>query len=248
MNRRPAASPDPQPAAGPEIDREAFTHAVMAAIRPLSQPTPVRSFMSALRGWSWPDAVASLWVAWHLATVRGVSVAPRVRARSLALVLAVASVLATGSIVAAAAVRVALPERAVLPAVAAPPADDALRPVVEGPIDDGRDEDHEQVPPPPAALPGPVQTEPTARPANHKADDPAATDRASDEGDHEGDGAHSGSDPDAHDGSDRADDGDRSGHEDADTERHDGSRDDPGLDGAETDSGHGGDSGDDGRD
>ena len=245
MSRRTDAPPAPGAGVDPEIDREAFTHAVMAAIRPLSQPTPARSFIGALRGWSWPDAVASLSVAWHLATTRGGSVAPRVRARSLGLVLAVASVLATGSIVAAAAVRVAIPERAVLPAVAAPPADDTLRPVVEGPIDEGRDQDHEQVPPPPAALPGPVETEPSAHPADHKAGDPAGTDRASDEGDHDGDGADSGSGADEHDGTERADDADRNGH---DGDRHGGDADDSGHDGDGTDDGHGGDSGDDGGD
>jgi len=245
MSRRPDALRAPQAAVDPAIDREAFTDAVMAAIRPLSQPTPARSFISALRGWSWPDAVASLSVAWHLATMRGGSVAPRVRARSLALVLAVASVLATGSIVAAAAVRVALPERVVLPAVAAPPTDDTLRPIVEGPIDEGRDEDHEQVPLPPAALPGPVESQPSAHPADHRAGDPAGTDRASDDGGHDGDAAHTGSDTDEHDGTERADDGDGEG---PDGDRHGGDTDESGHDGGGTVDGHGGDSGHDGGD
>jgi uncharacterized membrane protein YgcG len=91
-----------------DLDPSAFVDRVMDAIEATPAPTPARSFIGALRG-SLDDAVASLAVAWHLATVRSWSVAPRVRARSIALVLAVASVLATGSLVAAAAVRVVVP-------------------------------------------------------------------------------------------------------------------------------------------
>src|SRR5262249_44823752 len=92
-----------------ELDPSVFSDRVMAAIDATPSPSPARSFAGALRGWSLEDAIASLAVAWHLATVRSWSVAPNVRARSMALVLAVASVLATGSLVAAAAVRVAAP-------------------------------------------------------------------------------------------------------------------------------------------
>ena len=92
-----------------EVDAYAFSDRVMNAIEATPAPTPARSLVGAVRGWSLDDAVASLAVAWHLATVRSWSIAPRVRARSMALVLAVASVLATGSLVAAAAVRVAAP-------------------------------------------------------------------------------------------------------------------------------------------
>src|SRR5689334_2241124 len=105
---RPMHPPD-RDAADLDVDPDAFTDRVMASIEATPAPTPARSFMGALRGWSLDDAMASLAVAWHLATVRTWSVAPRVRARSMALVLAVVTVLATGSLVAAAAVRVAAP-------------------------------------------------------------------------------------------------------------------------------------------
>jgi hypothetical protein len=81
----------------------------MAAIALAPLPTPTRTFVAALRAGAARDAVAAVRVAWHLGTVRRWPVAPRVRARSFALVLAVASVLATGSLAAAAAVRVVVP-------------------------------------------------------------------------------------------------------------------------------------------
>jgi len=88
---------------------DAFSDRVMAAIAVMATPSPTRSFVHAIRGGSGRDAVAALTVAWHLATQRDWPVAPRVRARSFALVLAVASVLGTGSMVAASAARVILP-------------------------------------------------------------------------------------------------------------------------------------------
>jgi uncharacterized membrane protein YgcG len=118
-----------------QVDATAFTDRVMATIETMPRPTPARSFRGALRGWSWPDARASLTVAWHLATVRSWSVAPRVRAQSMALVLAVASVLATGTLVAASAVRMAVPigpgDRHVAPPMA--PADGIADPAMEPP-------------------------------------------------------------------------------------------------------------------
>ena len=72
-----------------------FNERVMAAIALVPTPTPTRTFVAALRARAIRDAVATLWVAWHLGTVRSWHVAPRVRARSFALVLAVTSVLAT---------------------------------------------------------------------------------------------------------------------------------------------------------
>ena len=88
-----------------------FADRVMTAIRLVPAPTPTRTFVSAVRARALRDALATLWVAWHLGTVRSWSVAPRVRARSFALVLAVASVLASGSLVAAAAVHSVVPQR-----------------------------------------------------------------------------------------------------------------------------------------
>ena len=94
---------------GPEPRLDAFSDRVMAAIALMPSPSPTRSFLVAIRMGSGRDAVAALVVAWHLATQRDWPVTPRVRARSLALVLAVASILATGSMVAASAARVIVP-------------------------------------------------------------------------------------------------------------------------------------------
>lgn len=88
-----------------------FRDRVMTAIALVPAPTPTRSFVASMRTRTLRDAVATLWVAWHLGTVRGWHVAPRVRARSFALVLAVASVLTTGSLAAAAAVHSVVPQR-----------------------------------------------------------------------------------------------------------------------------------------
>ena len=84
-----------------------FAQRLMAAIEREPAPTPTRNFVSAVRTRSAHEAAAALWVAWHLGTVRSWRIAPGVRARSLALVLAVACVMATGSLVAAAALQVA---------------------------------------------------------------------------------------------------------------------------------------------
>ncbi len=84
-----------------------FTDRVMAGIARESAPTPARTFLLAIRQRSPRDASATLWVAWHLGTVRSWHVGPGVRARSIALVLAVTCALGTGSLVAAAALRVA---------------------------------------------------------------------------------------------------------------------------------------------
>ena len=89
---------------------DGFTDRVMTAIALVPAPTPTRTFVAALRARAVRDAVAALWVAWHLVTVRSWHVAPRVRARSFALVLAVTSVLATGGLAAAAAVHSVVPQ------------------------------------------------------------------------------------------------------------------------------------------
>ncbi|HEX6868648.1 MAG TPA: hypothetical protein VF119_07570 [Candidatus Limnocylindrales bacterium] len=99
------------PRRGTAVPASAFTDRVMASVARLPQPTPARAFATAIRSGTWGDAWASLSVAWHLATVRGSPVAPRVRARSMALVVAVAAVLATSSLVGAAAVRMVVPHR-----------------------------------------------------------------------------------------------------------------------------------------
>ena len=88
-----------------------FSDRVMGAVLVLPPPTQTRSFVGAMRARAVRDALAALWVAWHLGTVRTWSVAPRVRARSFALVLAVTSVLATGGLAAAAAVHSVVPQR-----------------------------------------------------------------------------------------------------------------------------------------
>jgi len=90
-------------------DAAEFTDRVMAAIAYARLPTPARTFLSATRAGAGHDAVAALWVAWHLGTVRSWRVAPRVRARSFALVLGVATMLGTTSLAAAAAVHVVAP-------------------------------------------------------------------------------------------------------------------------------------------
>jgi hypothetical protein len=87
---------------------DAFADRVMAAIALVAAPSPTRSFLEAIRAGAGRDAAAALWVAWHLGTA-GDPVAPRVRARSLALVIAVATILASGSMVAASAARVVVP-------------------------------------------------------------------------------------------------------------------------------------------
>lgn len=87
--------------------QEDFARRLMAAIEREPTPTPTRNLLSAVQTRSFRDAAAALWVAWHLGTVRTWRIAPAVRARSLALVLAAACVLATGSLAAAAALRVA---------------------------------------------------------------------------------------------------------------------------------------------
>lgn len=97
---RNVVSPIP-PATGDFADR------IMATIAQESAPTPARTFLSAARGRSVRDAASVLWVAWHLGTVRSWRIAPGVRVRSIALVLAVAAVLGTGSLATAAALRVA---------------------------------------------------------------------------------------------------------------------------------------------
>ena len=80
-----------------------FAERVMTAIAVVPFPTPTRTFLAALRAGAAPDAVAALWVAWHIGTVRSWYVAPPVRTRSLALVLGVVTLLGMGSLAAAAA-------------------------------------------------------------------------------------------------------------------------------------------------
>ena len=94
---------------GSNAQREAFSERVMAAIASMAMPSPTRSLLEAMRARSGRDALAAITVAWHLATQRDWPLEPRVRARSFALVLAVATVLGTGSMVAASAARVIVP-------------------------------------------------------------------------------------------------------------------------------------------
>ena len=79
----------------------------MAGVAREPVPTPARNFGAALRRGSARDAAAALATAWHLATLVGMRITPRVRMRSMALVLSVAAVLVMGgSLATAAAVRV----------------------------------------------------------------------------------------------------------------------------------------------
>ena len=198
-----------------EPDASAFVDRVMASIADLPQPTPTRAFGWSLRAGAWGDARASLWVAWHLATARGWPVAPRVRARSMALVLAVATVLAAGSLVAAAAVQVAVPHRhepldrlTTLPVTIGEPA--LHQPGGEAP--ERR----------PGGGPGPVAAEPVD-------DDHGSADTEGDQ-DADGDGqTTSGADDGADDGGDGGD-GDHEASEDR--SRHDGDDADADGDGA----------------
>ena len=72
-------------------------------------PVPDAISLAAVRAGSGRDALAAVTVAWHLATQHDWPVAPRVRARSFALVLGVATILGTGSMVAASAAQVIVP-------------------------------------------------------------------------------------------------------------------------------------------
>ena len=202
----------------------AFVARVMTAIDTYPLPTPVRTFGWSLRARAWRDAVSSLLVAWHLGTVRGWSVAPRVRARSMALVLAVASVLATGSLVAAAAVRVAVPNDDRRPPITTPATIPTSAPMVDGPGLDDSDQDLVRVPPAPPVQPGAAKTEPTARPSDAHGSEsgdagahPAGTTRSNDDAsdDHDGTGSHEGSDGEGAHGDDasRHDGGGDSGHD-----------------------------------
>ena len=84
---------EPRLTIGPCLTATEFTDRVMAAVALAPTPTPTRTFLAAMRARAIRDAVATLWVAWHLGTVRSWRVAPSVRARSFALVFAVSSVL-----------------------------------------------------------------------------------------------------------------------------------------------------------
>ncbi len=184
---------DPSASAG-------FTDRVMADIAGEATPTTARSFVSALRRRSARDAAAVLWVAWHLGTVRRWRIATGVRARSIALVLAVICALATGSLAAASALRVAVEPVGVLlrsgaddhgageddPAAAAPPrpvADDRSgHERLQDDQDADVDEEAEQVP----SIDGPTIDEargdiPSGEDENTDADQPEPGQLADDE-------------------------------------------------------------------
>lgn len=91
----------PDPEAEP-----AFLARVMRAVADSPRPTPTRAFALALGRGSARDAAAAVWVAWHLATGRRAIIAPRVRVRSLGLVLGVLLTLVGVSLVGAATARV----------------------------------------------------------------------------------------------------------------------------------------------
>ncbi|MFL5675938.1 MAG: hypothetical protein ACJ779_13105 [Chloroflexota bacterium] len=76
----------------------------MQAIARAARPSPTRTFREAMRVRSVRIATSALLVAWHLGTVRTSPISLGVRARSFALVVAVAMVFGTGTLAAAAAV------------------------------------------------------------------------------------------------------------------------------------------------
>jgi uncharacterized membrane protein YgcG len=216
----------------------AFADRVMTAIETVPAPTPVRAFGWSLRARSWRDALASLAVAWHLGTVRRWSVAPRIRARSMALLLAVTSVLATGSLVAAAtAVRVAARNDDRRPPVTTPVTIPTSAPIMDGPGLDDSYQDLVRVPPAQPVQPGAVKSEPTGRPSDAHGSEsrdpgtqPAGTTRSSEDRDATesldgsgGDGTHE-SDSNGRDGS--GDSGhDSGGGQSAGSDSSDGGRD-----------------------
>ncbi|MEP6638306.1 MAG: hypothetical protein ABJC39_03070 [Chloroflexota bacterium] len=184
-------------------DAVAFTDRIMAAIAEMPLPTPTRNFTAALRAGALRDAGSAIVVAWHLATVRTWQVAPRVRARSIALVLAVATMLATGSLATAAAVRIVVPSAFEHDRVIERPGSGALVPETAEPTPERSPEPMPTAIPtdrPPAVIP-PTVTDGTRHggtahaPAPDGDGDPAA---------HDGD-ASDGTTPDDHTG---ADDGD----------------------------------------
>jgi len=90
---------------------DGFADDVMRAIGRVALPSPTRTFLRAIRVHSLGTAVSALVVAWHLGTHRRWPIAPRVRARSLALVMGVTVVLSTGTLAAAATLTVVAPVR-----------------------------------------------------------------------------------------------------------------------------------------
>jgi hypothetical protein len=237
------------------FDVVAFNERVMASIASMPAPTPAGAFIVALKGGACRDAADSLAVAWHLATVRGSSVAPRVRARSMALVLAVATVLATASLVAAAAVQTVMPAH-----------HERLEPLISRPgaIAEPKVE-RSEVPEPDTRHAGAVapvlvdmstddaDTDEDAHVGGNSSDGEADKDAADDDDDataHHGGDAKSGSTHDV----DESDDADGSDHDpDSDEEHHASGGDHDGSDSGEhRDGGSGGDEsedhGDDGDD
>jgi hypothetical protein len=213
-----------RPAAPTAIE---FADRVMTAIRLVPAPTPTRTFVAALRARALRDAVASLWVAWHLGTVRSWPVAPRVRARSFALVLAVVSVMASGSLAAAAAVHSVVPQRDDANPVTAP----AGSSVDEGPPGNGRSSTVpsrvEDQSPAPSEAPKPsergtVTTQHATAPTDDAHHVPAG-DKTNASDDHRGpDDGHATDDRNGPGGSDDAHDGSDDGAPPAATDDHEG--------------------------
>lgn len=99
----PQSAPQPEAAERMPFESAGFTDRVMTAIAVAPSPTPTRTFLAAIRAGAARDAGAALSVAWHVGTVRSWYIAPRVRTRSLALLLGVVTLLGMGSLAAAAA-------------------------------------------------------------------------------------------------------------------------------------------------
>jgi hypothetical protein len=112
-----------------------FSDNVMSAVAQMPAPTPTHTFLEAIRAFELGDALSTLLVAWHLGTVRGWPIALRVRARSVALVMAVVAVLGMGTLAAAATLQVVVPLAVESAPIVRPPTGDH-DPVPAGPGQD----------------------------------------------------------------------------------------------------------------
>ena len=236
-----------------------FIDRVMTSIALAPPPTPTRAFVAAMRARAFRDAAATLWVAWHLGTVRTWHVAPRVRARSFALVLAVTAVLATGGLAAAAAVHSVVPQRDDRNPAMAPGGSsvDELGPTTNGQTGTDEPQQTEDVDRTPASTDEPDVTEHTGGGSSvdrpNDADEGAPGDQPDEADDHDDHDSGNGDTPDDRDDADEGDDADDGSDDDdrpAATDDHDAGDDGDGPEEADDpDDSHGGSGGgDDGPD
>ena len=232
-----------------EVDgtvQDRFADHVMQAIAHAPQPSPTRTFLEGIHLRSVRTAASALIVAWHLGTVRTWPIAPRVRARSLALVMAVAFVFGSATLAAAAAVSVVAPpwmeQTRMIDAPAALPSMPSVGSGMQS-----------ASPPTPDPSPAPAVVRPTDRPNGGTGIAPAAhpTAGSADDGrdeatdSHDGDGSASGDDH-ASAGDDPADGVDDGDH--ATTDDHASETPEPDDHGTSGDGEDGGSSSEDSRD